>query len=382
MRGFHHRRRRLLTAPLPQRSAIAGGMTALLLLCLLALSSSAGAHPADPAASLPGASVTFTGTGTSSQLGRVTSAATTTTPTPGATQAASASDPSANADAGANAGNIVQASLRHVRARSAPLNAGLQTTVKRTASTVVSEPPVKEAVAPALATVRHAVGEEVTSAAAKGSTLIRGAVAKTTTALDPATSAIGAAGTAKRSATATGRDALVALRASSEPRRTTGAIPGAADTSHGVATLAATDRLEPREVPPIPSRDRPNTTPAPPRTLSPNAPGAPSAWAFGLHSTTASLPFGTTGSHDRLADERGAADTAIQPEASAAPEPTPSGAVGYSSAATSAGAGGLSTLLLIFGLLSIGGLTATSLLRLASEPRPLAPIALIPERPG
>lgn len=58
------------------------------------------------------------------------------------------------------------------------------------------------------------------------------------------------------------------------------------------------------------------------------------------------------------------------------------GAIGYTGASASAGAGGLSIFLLIFGLLMIGGLAAMRLLRLASEPQHLAPIVLIPERPG
>jgi hypothetical protein len=65
------------------------------------------------------------------------------------------------------------------------------------------------------------------------------------------------------------------------------------------------------------------------------------------------------------------------------PHPVPTPLSGGSSSAMASGAGvAFSIFLVLAGLLSIGSLAAMRLLRLASEPWRVAPLVLIPERPG
>jgi hypothetical protein len=427
MPGFQHKRRSL-TVTLPRRALAAGWLAALLLLCLLALSSSASALTAGPA-SLPAPSPTSTAAAPSSRIGHVTSTVTGTPPTPSATQVASAPKAAA-VEATASAGGAVEASRHALPASKAPAGVQVRATVERTASSVESKArsgagvaatvertassigskapsitqvratvertassigstrPVKETVAVAAATIGHTVDGKVASGVTERSTLVPGATAETTALLAPASSAIPATtSTAKLGTSIAGRSASPA-RPASEQGNSAGIASGeqeggAPHQESGAAAQA--DRLYAQGAPPTSSRAWPSTVPTPLRALSPKVPSASRSDAQHFQSLTASFPSARMGSYDNgPAAERGAANT-IEGSASAAPEPAPSqspGAIGYSGAAASAGASGLSIFLLIFSLLSIGGLMAMSLLRLASEPRRLAPIALIPERPG
>jgi hypothetical protein len=259
----------------------------------------------------------------------------------------------------------------------------VRATVERTASLIGSEPAVKETVAAATTTVRHTVEGKVASSVTERSTLVRGATAETTALLAPASSAIPATTSiAKLGTTVAGRGVSPA-RPASERGGSGGIVSGeqeggAAHQESGTAAQAA------QGAPPTSSRLWPSTIPTPQGGLSPNAHGAPRSDALHFLQSLTAFPSSSVGAYDGPAAERGAANM-IEGSASASPAPTPSqspGAIGYSGAAASAGASGLSIFLLIFSLLSGGGLMAMSLLRLASEPRRLAPIALIPERPG
>jgi hypothetical protein len=418
MPRFQHKRR-TLAVTLPSRALAEGWLAALLLLCLLALSSSASALTAGPVNSLPAPSPTSTAAAPSSRIGQVTSAVTDTPPTPSATQVASARAsgggaveasrhalPASKAPAGtqvratvertassvesdARSGAAVAATVERTASSigsKAPSIPQVRATVERTASSIGSAPPVKETVAAAPATVRQTVDGKVASSVTERST-VPGATAETTALLAPASSAIPATtSTAKLGTSVAGRSTSPA-RPASEQESSAGIASGEQEggTPHqesGTAALA--DRHYVQGAPPSTSRPWPSTVPTPQRALSLNASVAPRSDALHLQSLTASFPSTSMGSYDGSPAERGAANT-IEGSASAAPEPTPSqspGGIGYSGAAASAGASGLSIFLLIFSLLSVGGLMAMSLLRLASEPRRLAPIALIPERPG
>ena len=403
MRGFQHRQRHSPTVTLPPRNAALSCLAVSLLLCLLALSSSASALATGPVVtSLPGTSPTSTATASGSRIAHVTSAVTDTTPTSSVTQVASASDAAASAvEAGgrdlqgskapssAGVRATVERPASSIESK-APSNIGVRATVERTASSIESKAPVKETVAPALTAVRQTVGGKVASTVTEGSTPVGGATPTATTTLAPASSAVRATSTAAKPGTSVADLTAAATGPTSEQGRSAGAAPGeqqgsAAHQESG--TAAQVDRLRAQEAPPTSSSSRPwpGTAPAPHTVFPTNAPGAPRTRALGVQSPTASFPFRKSlGSHDGLADERGGSNT-VQRSPSASPGPTPRhspGAIGgYTGVAASAGAGGISIFLLIFGLLSVGGLMAMSLLRLASEPRRLAPIALIPERP-
>jgi hypothetical protein len=391
MRGFQDRRRRSPTVTLPPGRVAAGWLATSLLLCLIVLSFSASAPAATPLASLsrPSPASTATAAAASSQVGHVASAVTDTSPTPGAPKATSASAPAGGLGTPASAGEVVESDRRDLQASKATPIAAARATAERTASSIVSKAPAKETVAPALGTVGQTVDGKVASSVIEGSTLVRGATVHTTALLAPASSAVlAAAGAAKPGGSVADRIAVPA-RQTSQPGSPAGGAPDGQQgrpAHESDATVAQAGPLqEAQGVPPASSsRARPSTSPTPQRALSPDASSAQRSDASRFQSPLASFLAASVGSQNGLAGESDAANT-IEPSPSASPEPIPGhspGAIGYGGAAASAGASGLSIFLLIFSLLSVGGLTAMSLLRLASEPRYPAPIALIPERPG
>jgi hypothetical protein len=389
MPGFQHKRPRSMTVTLPRRGITAGWLAALLLLCLLALSSSASALTAGPVASLPTPSPTSTAAAPSSRV--ATSAVTDTPPTPSAAQVASVPKAAA-AEATASGGGAVETSRpvetsRHVLPASKAVTiTPVRATVERTASSIGSEPAVKETVAAATTTVKHTVEGKVASSVTGRSTLVPRATAETTALLAPASSAIPTTTRIAKLGTSVAGRGVSPARPASERGSSGGIVSGEQEGAphQESGTAAQADRLYAQGALPTSSRPWPSTGPTPQGALSPNAHGAPRSDALHFLQSLTAFLSSSVGAYDGPAAGRGAANT-IEGSASASSAPSPSqspGAIGYSGAAASAGASGLSIFLLIFSLLSGGGLMAMSLLRLASEPRRLAPIALIPERPG